>query len=103
MISIEVNECVDIDRENFLEDVKKWVQDNKDKLLQCQSEIRKSRFKERLSAEFQMWDSDVKYYSQWTNCRVTAGGISIIKYGQGDDKITDPIQETQLATVEVLA
>jgi len=93
------NNCVDMDKANEKEAME-WLEKNKKKLLQVQAEMKKSPFKDHLEAEFQMWDSSQKYYSQWTNCRVTADSISIIEYGQGDDPQSDPVQYVCVATVK---
>jgi hypothetical protein len=48
--------------EDNMKEVQAWINDHEKKLLQVQAEIRKSTFKDQLEAEFQIWDSSLKYY-----------------------------------------
>jgi hypothetical protein len=93
------NQCQDMTKEDE-KAAQEWINVHITMLQMVQAEMSKSAFRDNLEAEFQMLDSSQKYYSQWTNCRVTADSISIIEYGQGNDPQSDPVTYVCLATVK---
>lgn len=73
----------ELDEEDYVT-IGEWVQENKQKILQCQKVIKKSPFQKELEGNFYMWSNSTKYWSEDFVCVVRKDGVFLICQGYGN-------------------